>query len=95
MKRAMSILAATLLVTALTGCGRQQTYCVQRGGVGVGGAVQGSCPRCPDVCRDVRPSRCRGDAFDPGMPSGTVTYPYYTVRGPRDFLVSDPPSIGP
>jgi len=30
-----------------------------------------------------------------GPPVGTVTYPYYTVRGPRDFLVNDPPSIGP
>ncbi len=27
-------------------------------------------------------------------PVGTVTYPYYTVRGPRDFLADDPPSIG-
>jgi hypothetical protein len=30
-----------------------------------------------------------------GPPVGTVTYPYYTVRGPRDFLANDPPSIGP
>ena len=30
-----------------------------------------------------------------GPPVATVTYPYYTVRGPRDFLASDPPSIGP
>lgn len=24
----------------------------------------------------------------------TVGYPYYTLRGPRDFLVNNPPSIG-
>ena len=30
-----------------------------------------------------------------GPPVGTVTYPYYTVRGPRDFLASEPPNIGP
>jgi hypothetical protein len=30
-----------------------------------------------------------------GPPVGTVTYPYYTVRGPRDFLANDPPNIGP
>ena len=31
----------------------------------------------------------------PGGPQGaTAAYPYYTVRGPRDFLVDNPPSIG-
>lgn len=25
----------------------------------------------------------------------TVNYPYYTLRGPRDFLAKHPPSIGP
>ena len=30
-----------------------------------------------------------------GPPSGTVAYPYYTTRGPRDFLAKRPPSIGP
>ncbi|MEM1070684.1 MAG: hypothetical protein AAGI63_17400 [Planctomycetota bacterium] len=32
--------------------------------------------------------------FTPGPPSAQVGYPYYTVRGPRDFLVDNPPSIG-
>ena len=31
---------------------------------------------------------------NPGPPGPTVGYPYYTVRGPRDFLASNPPSIG-
>lgn len=26
---------------------------------------------------------------------GAVAYPYYTNRGPRDFLQANPPSIGP
>jgi hypothetical protein len=31
----------------------------------------------------------------PGGPQGaTVAYPYYTVRGPRDFLADNPPTIG-
>ncbi len=30
-----------------------------------------------------------------GPQSGAVTYPYYTVRGPRDFFLNNPPSIGP
>lgn len=29
-----------------------------------------------------------------GPPSAMV-YPYYTIRGPRDFLLDNPPSIGP
>lgn len=33
--------------------------------------------------------------FRPSPPSGQVAYPYYTVRGPRDFLRNNPPSIGP
>lgn len=32
----------------------------------------------------------------PAPPStGAITYPYYTTRGPRDFLAKNPPSIGP
>jgi hypothetical protein len=30
-----------------------------------------------------------------GPPTGAVAYPYYTTRGPRDFLINNPPSIGP
>ena len=30
-----------------------------------------------------------------GPPSPTVTYPYYTTRGPRDFFAANPASIGP
>jgi hypothetical protein len=30
-----------------------------------------------------------------GPPTGAVAYPYYTSRGPRDFLDPNPPSIGP
>lgn len=37
---------------------------------------------------------CRA-AFTPGPPTAAVTYPYYTVRGPRDFLAANPPGIGP
>lgn len=33
-------------------------------------------------------------AANPGPPSATVGYPYYTTRGPRDFLLDNPPSIG-
>jgi hypothetical protein len=34
-------------------------------------------------------------AFNQGPPVGQVAYPYYTTRGPRDFLMDNPPHIGP
>ena len=33
--------------------------------------------------------------FNPGPPVAQTAYPYYTLRGPRDFLLDNPPSIGP
>ena len=33
--------------------------------------------------------------FQPGPPVGQTAYPYYTVRGPRDFLLDNPPQLGP
>ncbi len=29
-----------------------------------------------------------------GPPAPTVTYPYYTTRGPRDYFLNNPPTIG-
>jgi len=37
----------------------------------------------------------RRNCFTPGPPSGSITYPYYTTRGPRDFLAANPRTIGP
>jgi len=34
-------------------------------------------------------------SFNQGPAVGQVAYPYYTVRGPRDFLRNNPPTIGP
>jgi hypothetical protein len=31
----------------------------------------------------------------PGPPTAEVTYPYYTLHGPRDFLDPNPRSLGP
>lgn len=33
--------------------------------------------------------------FTPGPPVAQTAYPYYTVHGPRDFLLNNPPSLGP
>lgn len=36
-----------------------------------------------------------GPAPAPPPSAAGVAYPYYTSRGPRDFLINNPPSIGP
>lgn len=36
-----------------------------------------------------------GTYIQPGPPTAAITYPYYTLRGPRDFLQSNPTPIGP
>ncbi len=36
-----------------------------------------------------------GCGHSQGPTRGAVMYPYYTTRGPRDFLMANPPSIGP
>lgn len=63
---------------------------------GQNGQIVGD-PNCP-LCRgsDPRCPRCpRMRAYDPVPPSGIVVYPYYTTRGPRDFLAKNPRGIGP
>jgi hypothetical protein len=50
-------------------------------------------PGCPVCC-----CGASGDHhynFQPGPPVAQTAYPYYTLRGPRDFLLDNPPSIGP
>jgi hypothetical protein len=57
------------------------------GGCGVGDGSGGLCPHAggyPEY-----------PAFNQGPPSAQVAYPYYTTRGPRDFLMANPPTIGP
>lgn len=62
---------------------------------------------CPDCGKHCGPfHRCcgklhhgprrTGDEVDYGAPpSAQITYPYYTTRGPRDFLDPNPRGIGP
>jgi hypothetical protein len=63
-------------------CGRG--YCGGCPGVGCG------CPFC-----GCGPSGDQNYNFNPGPPVAQTAYPYYTLRGPRDFLMNNPPSIGP
>ncbi len=47
------------------------------------------------LCRGFGRGSAGTEVIEAGPPTGAVAYPYYTTRGPRDFLVNDPPSIGP
>ena len=111
MKRVIFLLAAVGLASALTGCcwpNCHDTAGLLPGSceaapencaacnAGCGSACAGPCETfddpeapCPPSCRPCRP------AAAPGPPTAAVTYPYYTVRGPRDFLARNPRSIGP
>jgi hypothetical protein len=68
-----------------------------------GPALHGACGGhgycCECCCGPAAPGCCNsGDQnynFNPGPPVAQTAYPYYTLRGPRDFLLDNPPSIGP
>lgn len=53
----------------------------------VGALASGFCPHAAGYPESYN--------FNPGPPTGQTAYPYYTTRGPRDFLQNNPPSIGP
>lgn len=46
-------------------------------------------------CAGIGVPSTQADAFTAGPAMGAVSYPYYTVRGPRDFLATNPTPIGP
>lgn len=74
-------------------CGPQQCVCPRCGrGYCCGGPGVG-CQACP-FC-GCGPSGDQNYNFNPGPPVAQTAYPYYTLRGPRDFLLNNPPSIGP
>ena len=51
---------------------------------------------CPNGCAYGRGhAAVANEPFNPGPPSAQMTYPYYTLRGPRDFLQRTPTPIGP
>jgi hypothetical protein len=101
MKRAVFLLAVAGLLAGLSGCTWPGN---SRCGTGlINGSCQNApenCAACSGVCEECGGRgcpHCRHNyvAPNPGPATGAVTYPYYTTRGPRDFLDRNPPSIGP
>jgi hypothetical protein len=62
------------------------------GGNVCNGSCRGRCPLAQKAARLCAYGACGGSQ---GPQHGQVTFPYYTIRGPRDFLNPNPPSIGP
>ena len=88
MKRVMLCLVAALVIGANIGCcgggcGLFGKGCGAGGGGGCGadGCGAGGCRAC---AHDAGMGQYGGPA------TGAVTYPYYTTRGPRDFLAKNP-----
>lgn len=85
------------------GCGSGQ--CADCGGYSGAAAGQVPGPSAVAVAKrhpaqghpHVRQRRDSGGEYEfaAGPPTGGVSYPYYTNRGPRDFLARNPRSIGP
>ncbi len=77
------------------GCnGGCRTGCVagplgwQQGGLNYSSHLQ------PGLCGHNAAANLNSRPFTPGPPTAQTAYPYYTVRGPRDFLLDNPPTIG-
>lgn len=48
----------------------------------------------PGVLGHQAGNQLNSQPFQAGPPTGQVAYPYYSVRGPRDFFMDNPPTIG-
>ena len=107
MKLRWTGLVAAALLAVMAGCARHNHQCVNGSCTKAPETCQ-SCP-APKACAPAPCRACSGRGcgacmpgradnygnFNPGPPVGQVTYPYYTTRGPRDFLARNPNSIGP
>ncbi len=103
MKRLLFILVAGTAVGGLAGCHNYQSCpngCPPRPMLAIGhgnpddpnGVHAGVCQHCGGRGCPF----CGGGLHQtPGPVTGAVTYPYYTLRGPRDYFANNPPSIGP
>ena len=93
MKRGLFVLLALVAIGVVTGCTQCPTAC--NGG---DPCIQncGRSAHCWPPCGAFPCGHGRAaPAAQPQQPVAAVTYPYYTLRGPRDFLQREPSPIGP
>jgi hypothetical protein len=109
MKRAFLTLMAGMAVALLAGCSSERGHLLgpHHGTCQSAPETCAACGTCgcqncgdPNGERDGPLARhcAEHDAYRgaaPGPLTGSVAYPYYTTRGPRDFLARNPGSIGP
>lgn len=99
MNRTLLTIAILAFVSTAPGCLHRNTCPPSQcgcGGAGCGGVLGaiGGGPISQEIHASQGWRHERPEFGPPGPPSGTVGYPYYTLRGPRDFLADNPPSIG-
>lgn len=84
-----------LFLASNVGCAL--TACGDGCGCGPMGACDNRCGRTYSGIEGSYAGHHHGyqQAAPQGPPVGAVSYPYYTTRGPRDFLLSNPPPLGP
>jgi hypothetical protein len=98
MKNAWFVLLAVGVLLGVTGCAHHGMHLVP------GSCMSGSCAAAPETCGPCGAGcglcgPCKGGLIGSCLGRRaapmTLAYPYYTTRGPRDFLVSDPKPLGP
>jgi hypothetical protein len=92
MRRLVYGLAFLGLISAFTGC---QSACNECRGCRGGLLHHGGHHGAHGAAGSVNGHHYRPETDPAGGPVPQYAYPYYTIRGPRDFLVDNPPSIGP
>ncbi|MGA2063897.1 MAG: hypothetical protein ABSG86_02960 [Thermoguttaceae bacterium] len=84
MRQLLLVCAAAVLLAAAGGCACG------------GKPASGACQQAPEACQnDDGGGRGLRQGQAPDNGAASVTYPYYTLRGPRDFLANNPGTTGP
>ena len=93
MNRGLFAFAALALLFASTGCHHNLTNnCNSCGGNASAHPHRpGGADHVPRMGHGAYDRQFAGPS---GPPTASLAYPYYTTRGPRDFLLDNPPSIG-
>ena len=84
MKSIMFALVTAAMIVGSSGCALNP--------LGKGGHESAGCATCGGGQQLLVENGAAG--FQSGPTSAQVAYPYYTVRGPRDFLAKNPRSVG-